>query len=70
VHPRTFPRTFQIYCHADSRCSLKIDREEQVLEFEEVSQAIRAVVELKRAEGEAMLTVYSALGKVVFQAVV
>ena len=65
------PSSFQIYCHQDSKCTLKIDRQEPILEFEDVSQAIRTVVvELNRAKGESRLTIYSTLGNVILQAAV
>ncbi len=69
MHPHN-PRSFKIYCHQDSKCTLKIDRQEPVLDFDDVSQALRAVVEMNQAKGEATLTVYSPLGHIVFQAVV
>lgn len=63
-------RSFQIYCHQDAKCTLKIDRQEPILEFEDVSEAIRTVVELNRAKGESQLIIYSTLGSVILQAAV
>lgn len=57
---------FQLYCHEDSRCTLKIVGHENCHEFETVMEAMCAVVKL--ADGEKpSLTVFSPLGSVIFE---
>jgi hypothetical protein len=61
---------YQIYCHEDARCSLKVAGQEKLQRFEDVSQAIHAAIHLKHDESESLLTVYNALGSLVFQILV
>jgi len=62
-------RIFLIYCHEDSTCSLKIDDEMEVQEFNDVLDAITAARELSGA-GKSPLTIYSTLGTVIFEALI
>ena len=60
---------FQIYCHEDSRCSLKVVGEDGVREFDDVLTAIDAARGLSTT-GKSPLTVYSTLGTVIVETLV
>ncbi len=61
---------FLIYCHEDAKCTLKTVDNEEIRKFDDVSEAMRAIVELKKARTKVMVTVYSTMGSVIFQTVV
>lgn len=60
---------FQIYCHEDCKCSLKVVGKPDLHEFESILAAIDAARELSEA-GESPLTVYSTIGTVIFETMV
>ena len=61
------PNLFQLFCHDNSRCTLKIGEEGGAREFDTVTDAMRAALQLARGD-KSMLKVYSTLGSVVFEA--
>jgi hypothetical protein len=59
-------KLFQLFCHADSRCTLKVIGQTNSLEFENVVEAMCAV--LKMAGGDKPnLTVFGPWGAVLFE---
>jgi hypothetical protein len=60
---------FQIYCHEDSKCSLKVVGQSDVREFDSILTAVAAAREMSET-GESLLTVYSTLGTVIFETLV
>ena len=60
------PCSFQVYCHADSSCALKVVGQERVQDFDDILTAIDAAREMS-GTGESPLTVYDPLGVVVFE---
>jgi len=60
---------FQIYCHEDSKCSLKIAGQADVRRFENVLEAIDAARYLSDI-GKSQLTVYSTVGTIIFETLV
>ena len=60
---------FQVYCHEDSKCSLKVIGEEGVQEFDDVLKAVEAARELSDM-GESPLTVYGTSGTVIIEMLV
>jgi hypothetical protein len=61
------PNIFQIFCHENCRCTLKVEDQDNVHEFESVAEAIRAVLQLAGPD-KSRLRVYSTLGAKVFEA--
>ncbi|MDR3402172.1 MAG: hypothetical protein P4L99_06700 [Chthoniobacter sp.] len=60
---------FQVYCHEDSKCSLKVVGQEKVQHFNNVMEAVEAARELSDT-GDSPLTVYSTSGTVIFELLV
>ena len=60
---------FQIYCHEDSRCSMKVVGKAEVRQFDSILSAIDAAREMSVYE-ESPLTVYSTVGTVILETMV
>lgn len=57
---------FKIFYHEDLKCTLKVDGEEGVREFNGVQEAVQAAQELSDSE-ESPLTVYDTMGTVIVE---
>jgi len=60
---------FQVYTHEDLKCSVKVVGRDDVQEFRNFAEAMRAVLRLNGSE-KSHLTVYSVMGTVIFEALV
>jgi hypothetical protein len=59
-------KLFQLFCHADSKCTLKVIGHVNSHEYENVVEAMCAVLKLANGD-KPILTVFSPLGAVIFE---
>jgi len=63
---QTAPQLFEMFCHENSKCTVKAAGQDDVQEFETVAKAMRTVLE-RAGSNKLMLKVYSVLGVVIYE---